>query len=408
MTRASRLATVPATLVAALAAACAADAPPPGPAWTGTMDTLPSGQVVVRNSADPLWREGDAWRVVEVLRIGSVEGGRPDAFGRVAAFEVDDAGRIWIVDEIAQQLIVFDGSGAHLRTIGRPGAGPGEFRAAVDVDLAPDGHVWVVDVGNARISVFDTAGRYLDAKPIPTKFKMTPWFGGGFDAHGRFYAPVQAPPSPAEQIAFTLVRHDAALVPRDTLERPVDPVERDVVYVRGYPVPIPLQGRLVWRRSRDGTVWALITDPYRLFELGWSGDTLRTITRPSEPVPVTEADMERLRERWARTIEREGLPRWWSRIPDTKPPVTGLFFQEERNLWVERQPDGAPDGTRPFDVFDREGRYLGVVRVPFALSGLPGPDPIARDGFLYGVTLDSLDVQYIVKARIVRGRGGAE
>lgn len=38
--------------------------------WSGTMDTLPSGEIVVRNADDPFWTPEEAWSVVEDLRIG--------------------------------------------------------------------------------------------------------------------------------------------------------------------------------------------------------------------------------------------------------------------------------------------------------------------------------------------------
>lgn len=98
---------------------------------------------------------------------------------------------------------MFDATGAHVRTIGRRGGGPGEFMQPVAVHVAPDGHLWVVDVGNVRISVPDTAGRHVGGMLIPTRFKMTPWLGGGFDGDGRFYAPVWATPSESEMVGMT-------------------------------------------------------------------------------------------------------------------------------------------------------------------------------------------------------------
>lgn len=385
----------------ALVVACSSDAGAAAARWTGSMDTLPSGQIVVHNDAQPIWQESTGWQVVEEVRLGSALGDGPEAFGRIEAFEVAPSGRIWVLDGHARRLIVFDASGVHLRTVGRQGGGPGEFMQPVDVDLAPDGHMWVVDIGNIRISAFDTAGAYVDARRIPVRFKITPWFGG-FDDRGSFYAPVWAEPSETEAVAYTLVRHDSTFVPKDTLERPRDPTTREVFEYRGTIGRVPLQGTLQWRLSRQGTVWAILTDQYRIFELGWSGDTLRTITRAAPEVPVTDADLEVLRDAWRQEIAQRGaLPSWWSKLPKTKPPVTGLFFQdEERNLWVERQPVEVADTTRVFDVFDREGRFLGSVQVPFVLRGRP--IPIVRDGFLYGVTLDEWDAQYVVKARVIR------
>ena len=46
------------------------------------------------------------------------------------------------------------------RTLGRPGAGNGEFSNPHDVEAAPDGSLYVVDSGNDRVQVFDAALRY--------------------------------------------------------------------------------------------------------------------------------------------------------------------------------------------------------------------------------------------------------
>ena len=48
--------------------------------WSGTMDTLSSGEIVVRNTADPLWEPEEAWRVVEELRIGNAMSDGPDGW----------------------------------------------------------------------------------------------------------------------------------------------------------------------------------------------------------------------------------------------------------------------------------------------------------------------------------------
>lgn len=49
------------------------------------------------------------------------------------------------------------------------------------------------------------------------------------------------------------------------------------------------------------------------------------------------------------------------------------------------------------------GRYLGAAAVPFRLQLYPSP--ILRDGSLYGVVQDELDVQYVVRARVLSPTG---
>ncbi|HEX7052241.1 MAG TPA: 6-bladed beta-propeller [Longimicrobiales bacterium] len=388
-----------AVLSGLVGAACGSSAGRGGAGWLGTIDTLPSGQVVVANPADPIWPEGGEWRVIEELRIGSVTGDGADVFGRINGLAVDPAGRMWVFDSQAQELRVFDATGAHVRTVGRRGGGPGEFAQAVRVELGPDGNIWVMDPQNNRLSVFDTAGVYLEGKPALGGFIILPW-PGRFDARGRYYAPV--PVTGRDGFHMDMVRYDTAFTPMDTLRPPDDPVEREGFELRserGHIVAgVPFQGRLTWRISPAGTIWALITDQYRLFEVGPDGDTLRTITRAFEPIPVTAADLEQAREdlKW---FTDQGGRVDWSKIPDTKPPVQTFFFDDEDDIWVERVTSSDMRG-RVFDVFDPVGRYLGAVRLPFALT--TSPPPVVRDGVLYGVTRDELDVAYVVRARIVK------
>jgi hypothetical protein len=363
------------------------------------MDTLPSGQVVVQNGFDAIWPAGREWRVVEELRIGSVEGDGPDVFGRITSFEIDAGGRLWVLDGQTQDLRVFSARGAHVRTIGRRGGGPGEFGQAVRVELGPDGRIWVMDPQNNRLSVFDTAGAYLEGRHALGGFVIIPW-PGGFDEHGRYYAPV---PRTGRDFRFGMVRYDASFVPTDTLEIPLDPISRERFEHRssgggGIIAGVPFQGSLTWRLSRAGTIWAMITDQYRLFALDADGDTLRTITRAFTPLPVTEADRRHAREEMKWFTDQGGQIDL-SKLPRTKPATTSFFLDDEGNIWVE--PVTALEDTgRLRDVFDPEGRYLGTVRLPFALSA--SPSPILRTGTLYGVTRDELDVPYVVRARVLK------
>ena len=49
-----------------------------------------------------------------------------------------------------------------------------------------------------------------------------------------------------------------------------------------------------------------------------------------------------------------------------------------------------------YDLFDSEGRYLGMLKFPFNLRSYP----IIRNEIIYGVTRDELGADTIVRARI--------
>lgn len=376
--------------------------------WAGTIDTLPSGQIVVANTADPLWSPGNEWRVIEEVRIGTLEGIGPDVFGRITSIEVDAAGRLYVLEAQSQELRVFDRDGAHVRTIGRKGGGPGEFARAVMVQTGPDGSLWVPDPENNRVSVFDTAGALVYSHPSPGGFILIPW-PGGFDDAGRYYSPVIIPDEDADfGMRIGLAQFDSELQPLDTLTPPDDPYDPgdrrfELRGEDGYMAArIPFTPAFRWRLERHGTLWALITGDYKLFQLDAAGDTLRTITREFEPYPVTEEEIDAALEEldW---FVREGGKVARSRIPSKKPPAETFFFDDEGNLWVERVTT-AEDASKLFDVFDPVGRYLGEVRLPFRMSQ---ENPIVRGTTMWAVTSDELDVPYVVRARIIKAQGGA-
>src|SRR5690625_2077763 len=153
---------LPIAFTPVLLAACGAGSGPVAGEWAGAVDTLATGQIVVTNPAAPSWAPGEAWRVVEEVRIGRLDGDGPHLFGDVRSLTVDDDGRIWVLEGQAQEVRVFSAEGEYIRTVGRRGGGPGEFAGALHIARAPDGTLWVMDPQNNRVSIFDTAGVYLD------------------------------------------------------------------------------------------------------------------------------------------------------------------------------------------------------------------------------------------------------
>ncbi len=366
-------------------------------AWRGSIDTLESGRVVVTNPAEGTWDSATTWRIVEEVRIGAADGPGPDVFGRISTFEVGPAGDFYVLEGQAQELRVFDPAGAYVRTIGRKGGGPGEFEQVVGLAWAPDGNLWVVDPSNARISVFDTAGNYLTNHRALGGIVIFPW-PGGFDDEGWFYN--YAPNPHVQGYETVLVRYDERLEPVDTIWPPRDEnlaffesATRTGGWMRA---GIPFRPGLVWRLSPTGHIWFALTGTYQLFQRTLDGDTLRVISREFTPLPVTAEDVDSavVQLEW---FTRQGGKIDRSRFPSVQPALRTFFLDDEGNIWVGPRTRERLSG-RLLEVFDPQGRYLGPVRLPVALSLYP--PPILRNGMIYGVTLDELDVPYLFRARI--------
>lgn len=110
--------------------------------WAGTVDTLSNGAIRVSNPEQGLWDDGEGWRLVEELRIGSMDGEGPELFGNIIGLEVDPLGRIYVADSQAREIRVFDARGHHVRTFGGRGEEPGECEGKVHWFRTDSGDPW--------------------------------------------------------------------------------------------------------------------------------------------------------------------------------------------------------------------------------------------------------------------------
>jgi len=128
--------------VAAVAAiiACAPDNPAANPEAETSGDLAVAGEIVL-----------DGLEVV--LSDAAVDLSFP------AAIDVDADGNIWVVDRRLRQMLVVSPEGEVLRTIGRNGEGPGEFRGPRGLAVRGD-RVYVLDNVHG-VQAFDIEGNYL-------------------------------------------------------------------------------------------------------------------------------------------------------------------------------------------------------------------------------------------------------
>jgi hypothetical protein len=145
-----------------------------------------------------------------------------------------------------------------------------------------------------------------------------------------------------------------------------------------------------------------MTGTYEMVRQSGRGDTLRMVTKPFATVAVTgeEKDSAVAQLKWF-TDQGGKVDR--GRIPDTKPAVQGLLVADDGYLWVNAVRADTSDANRVFEIFDPDGRYLGNLRLPFAMQ--PSPTPLIGRDRIIAVTQDEFGVPYIVRARIVRPTG---
>lgn len=393
----------PIPLLAVTVTACSG---PEGARATATRDTLPGGVERVRYaslSTSPSPVEVD-------LRIGALEGDGPDVFGDVRSVEAGPDGTIYVLDYQASEVRAFDAEGRFLRVVAGEGEGPGEIREANGMVLADDGTLWVQDHAQWMMIGLSTRGGEVDRVPMHVRSYGYVW-SGTLDHRGRFWKPTThsddppAPNPPEEGLREGTYR--SYLKWYDPATEAVDSVflgeGRSRSFVSetggGYRFQgIPHTPGPVTAVDPDGGFWRASSEAYRIARLDARGDTVLVIEAAVDPLPVTAAERAEFVEGAAerdpsrRRIAEEiaGL------MPDTKPVLASFTVDDEGLLWVGRV--GADEASPVYDVFTREGRYRGSVRLAF---DPPSFFPLRiRNGRIYTIVRDSLDVPYVVRAEV--------
>lgn len=328
----------------------------------------------VTNPPEPSTGRVEA-RLDELFSLGGYSEADEEFFGVVANAILDDEGNSYFLDEQLSEIRVFDEQGNYLRSFGRDGEGPGEFRSAREMLLLPDGSVGVIYGQQSRMATYGldgTIGEDRSLMPEGTRFSF---LMGAQSRGGQIVL---------QQAASTI--QDAELTTTNSMVG-ID-AEGNVTHtysetsntqkLQSDRISISISSddfANAWVLLEDGSL-ALNQSPdeYRIDILGPDGQTIRTITRDYEPLRRSDEEMERLRrERQERRDSGRGEV-----DPDDVDPmysvIQSMHVGPDGQLWVMtargRFGEGVPEDTLgTFDVFDSEGRFVRQVSIDVPFMG---------------------------------------
>lgn len=393
-------------LLLAAATAFAACGDSRAPAGGFEIDTV-NGIVTAINQGDGAWG-GDGWEVGEAVRIGD----DPDAegayaFGNISGLTVGGDGRIFVADGQAREVRVFASDGSFLFQFGRPGEGPGEFIAVDALARDPEGHVIARDPRLFRVTRFTADGAYVSDFRLRRPF---PQFSDGLGFHvaddGTIYDRLTVSLGVDSADSLALATYTSTGEPLELLVAAVSPKRLVDVLVDGLPhmgMPVPFSPHPSVAVAPDGVIARTLGDAYSIDVLQRDGSVARTVRRELPPTPVTDAERDSslaaMREAVAEYTDGGRLEDF--EFPSVKAAITLLMSDAAGNWWVGADPaPHAPADTMLFDVFERDGRYLGQVAVPFR------PIEIGAD-YIAGVATDELGVQSVVVAPLIKDGTGS-
>jgi hypothetical protein len=397
--------------------ACGADAP---------AEVTTVGDTTIVANRVPLIR--DTLTPVEVARYGRAEGEPEYLFADIFSFGVGPDGDVYVHDR-NEGIRRFSPDGAYVRHIARNGEGPGEVGYVLGIGVAPDGRVAAHDLRNQRVSVFgadpgpgseEVAGlRRPDGQPRYRAGSIT------FLQDGSLWVGVNPRYGDREVIphprpVFVRVGDDGSYP--DTIFTPARlgddcPTLSARAHARGFweDARAPFVPKAKWSLASSGEL--VIGCPRRYaFEVLHHDGRVTRVSRPWTPLTLPDAERD-FRERFGRG----------GALPELRPAYATLVPTEDGRIWVWPTQPNIREPLPPetieqfgvthtwvigyrgaFDVFDADGTWRAVVRLPEGArySGYPTePDVVVRGDTIWAVARDELDVEYVVRYE-VSGLGG--
>ena len=334
-----------------------------------------------------------------LLEVGVAQGAPELEFSDVVGAVLTPGGTLVVADGITRELRLFDHEGAHLRSFGRPGGGPGEFEALNSIALRGDS-ILAHDMRGWRFTIVGESGDLLGTTPAGNAAFIGLLGDGALVSYDVLTREMPPPGSISRSRAALLLHSPDGSAGDRILE-----FDSNEVYVH---TEIPGFSERIFRRSTAVVVGRdriLIADngSFEIRELARDGRVRRLIRRADVRRPVTEAELRRYIdmgiERYGPRAEIFG-PTLRDQPPPEEMPAFGrsdalenrlptVLEGPERQIWVLEYL-AFPEEPPVWDVFDASGRLLGAVELPVGLDLT-----FVGEQRLVGVRRDDLDVEIV-------------
>ncbi len=281
----------------------------------------------------------------------------------IGSVQVDDQGRIIIMDGKDLKVKVFGADGSFIRSFGTKGQGPGEFQSVLEMFLK-NGVISVFDFGNNRVSRFSVEGRHIEDVDLRA-------MGGLSRVEGEDGAAVYSNKLEwqDESARLKLLKFD-----KKTGKMSVMSTSKAVL---SFSKIEPLADQFILLVRSDGKlIW---TDPgtYELFVDAPDGRKLGRITHSCAKVKVTEEE----KAAFIKRVYGDKPPDIELIWPEYHSPIDSVTLDDKDRLFVGTA-EKDREGRRKYDVFDAAGKFLGSFHVRNAVT-------VVKNGFLYAKAEDA-------------------
>jgi hypothetical protein len=352
------------------------------------------------------------WRLRENLRIGSINQVNY-SLGEVQRIAVDATGRMAVTQPRSFEVRMFSSDGRYIRTIGKQGSGPGEFRRVGGVGFRGD-TLWVADAALSRITMFSPAGEVLNTLTVTgpsVEGSIRPSIPYAITSDGSLLGEVIAGDSSrVYMIPLVRMNRSGGMIGTFGNVR-IHPGIKVTAELNGQPLVVssagPIQQRGLWDPAPNNGEVVIVDRPaptsnarstFRVQRFSASGAMVLDVSIPYSPKEIPAATRDSLYSTGLNTSELSfALPPTINeeyvrqlRAFRYDVPVTNLVVGRDGTIWLRRESLGLRNVQ--WLILDPQGRQIGQITTPAGLTILE-----AERDQVWGVIKDELEVPYVVR-----------
>jgi hypothetical protein len=331
--------------------------------WKGKVETV-EGVKYVKNPAAPM--QGPATVEMEALwELGGDTEDEDQFFGVISDIHIDGEGNVYLLDAQLSEVKIFTADGEFLRTIGREGEGPGEFRRPSRMFFTKEGNIGVMQTIPAKIVLLSPDGDPIGDHPLPE-----PEDGG-------FQLLTSGQASKGQLVlamARTKLAEDQSSWARTDFLVRVDSEGNQLTEYASKTTTINFADAVLnfaewdtferrWTVAPDGKVYACESYPdYVITVWNADGSVDKKITREYKHrahTPDEKTFMTKMMEHFAQQI-----PNCRVQVENNAKDIESFYIRDDGSIWVlssDGSHDYPDDAVGVFDVYNKEGQFVKAV-----------------------------------------------